>query len=494
MSFGIDSTVIAVVTIVIAIVALIGFVASRLRTVPSNEVLIVVGKGLGKNKAAGTDGREAQDQVYFSGRALVLPVLQKAFTLSLKQRQVPLNVTGQDKNFIKVNVVASINFKFADSEADVRKAAQRFLTHTDAELNHSIQQSLEGSLRSIVGSMTIEDINSNRAQFQGEVLSSAKTELADQGIHVDVLNISDIQTPGSTYLEDLAKPEAARVRQIASVKEAEARQASEFARIHAETNVAEKDKELKIKKSGFQAETDRQQAVADAAGQISKAEQDVSVAKLQKGALTQQALVEAERLDITQKKPADAAAYAARVKAEGERDAAKATAEGTAYQKTTLAKADQEAAVYAAKGMSESVKLEANAAAEAITVKGVAEAATITAVGAAKASASEKQAKALNEYGPNALAFEVAARMPEIVRAVAEPMSNIENYTVISTDGASESTKQIGNVLTELPAMIKAATGIDITSLITGMAGGKVVAGQIEAPEPALVKEDALVS
>lgn len=490
----IDNTVIAVVTIVVSIVALIGFVASRLRTVPSNEVLIVVGKGLGKNKTVGTDGREAQDQVYFSGRALVLPVLQKAFTLSLKQRQVPLNVTGQDKNFIKVNVVASINFKFADSEEDVRKAAQRFLTHTDAELNHSIQQSLEGSLRSIVGSMTIEDINSNRAQFQGEVLSSAKTELADQGIHVDVLNISDIQTPGSTYLEDLAKPEAARVRQIASVREAEAHQTSEFARINTAANVAEKDKDLKIKVAGFQAETDRQQAVADAAGQISKAEQDVQVAKLEREALTQQALVEAERLDITEKKPADAAAYAARVKAEGERDAAKATAEGNAYGKTTLAKADQEAAVYDATGKAESVRLAANAEAEAISVKGAAEATSIEAVGAAKAAAAEARAKALNGYETNALAFELSARMPEIVRAAAEPMSNIDNYTVISTDGASESTKQIGNVLTELPALIKSATGVDIMSVMAGMAGGKVVSGQIEAGAPAPAKEDALVS
>lgn len=493
MSFGIDSTVLAVVTIVIAFVAIGGFIASRLRTVPSNEVLIVVGKGLGKKKGAGPEGVDAHDQIYFSGRALVLPVLQKAFSLSLKQRQVPLNVTGQDKNFIKVNVVASMNYKFLDKPADVRKAAQRFLTHSDAELNHSMQQSIEGSLRSIVGSMTIEDINSNRAQFQNEVLSSAKIELAEQGIHVDVLNISDIQTPGSTYLEDLAKPEAARVRQIASVREAEARQASEFARINTETNVAEKDKELKIKKAGFQAETDRQQAVADAAGQISKAEQDVQVARLEREALTQQALVEAERLDITEKKPADAAAYAARVKAEGERDAAKAKAEGTAYEKTTMARASKEATVLEATGKAESVKLEANADAEATSVKGTAEAASIEAVGAAKASAAEARAKALNGYDSNALAFELAARLPEIVRAAAEPMSNIDNYTVISTDGASESTKQIGNVLTELPALIKSATGIDIMSVVSGMAGGKVVSGQIEASDPAPAKEDALV-
>lgn len=483
-----NTTVISVVLMVIAVVALLGFIASRLRTVPSNEVLIVVGKGFGQNK----DG--AQDRVYFSGRVLVLPVLQKAFKLSLKQRQVPLNVTGQDKNFIKVNVIASMNFKFADTDEGVRKAAQRFLTHTDEQLNHALQQALEGSLRSIIGSMTIEAINSNRAQFQDEVLASAKKELAEQGIHVDILNISDIQTPGSTYLEDLAKPEAARVRQIASVKEAEARQISEFARIEAETKVAEKDKDLAIKKAGFQAETDRQQAVANAAGQISKAQQDVQVAKLEREALTEQALVEAERLDITQKKPADAAAYSARVKAEGERDAAKAKAEGEAYEKTTMARASKEAAVLEASGKAESVKLEANADAEATKVKGKAQAESTEAVGVAQAKAAEAQALSLNQYTPNALAYELATRMPEIVRAAAEPMSNIDNYTVISTDGASDGTKQIANVVTQLPSIIKEATGIDVASLFGGSLGGAAAAKQIDAGSNEAPKEDVLVS
>jgi flotillin len=482
-----NTTVITVVLLVIAVLALLGFIASRLRTVPSNEVLIVVGNGLGQNK----DG--AQDRVYFSGRVLVLPVLQKAFKLSLKQRQVPLNVTGQDKNFIKVNVIASMNFKFADTDEGVRKAAQRFLTHTDEQLNHSIQQSLEGSLRSIVGSMTIEDINSNRAQFQEEVLASAKKELADQGIHVDILNISDIQTPGSTYLEDLAKPEAARVRQIASVKEAEARQISEFARIETETKVAEKDKDLAIKKAGFQAETDRQQAVADAAGQISKAEQDVNVAKLEREALTERALVEQERLDIEVKKPADAAAYKTRAEADASRDASKASAEGRAFERTTMADAEKSAAISAATGESESVKLQAVADAEAITVKGKAQAASTEAIGLAEAKSVEAKAASLNKYTTNALAYELATRVPEIVRAAAEPMSNIDNYTVISTDGASDGTKQIANVVTQLPSIIKDATGIDVLSLFGGALGGAAAAKQIDAPHEA-PKEDVLVS
>ncbi|MFC5099136.1 flotillin domain-containing protein [Amycolatopsis plumensis] len=95
-----------------------------------------------------------------------------------------------------------------------------------------------------------------------------------------------------------------------------------------------------------------------------------------------------------------------------------------------------------ATGKAESVKLEANADAEATSVKGLSEAKSIEAVGAAKASAAEARAKALNGYDSNALTFELAARLPEIVRAAAEPMSNIDNYTVISTDGASDATSK----------------------------------------------------
>lgn len=508
MNFSPDNTVIAVITIVIAFVAIAAFIASRLRTVPSNEVLILVGKGLGKKNPAKAEtpadeadaianGRDSsQDKIHFAGRVFVIPVLQKAFVMSLKQRQVELTVTGQDSKFINVSVIASLNFKMADTEDDVRKSAQRFLTHSDAELKESIQNSLEGSLRSIIGSMTVQEINSERAKFQEMILTTAKTELAEQGIQIDVLNIKDIKTPGEVnYLAELSKPEAARVAQLARVAESQAKQTSEAARIAQEESTANRQKELTLKIAANKAETDRAEAIADAAGSISKAQQDVEVAKLEREALTQQALVEAERLDISEKKPADAAAYAARVKAEGERDASNAKAEGDAFQKTTLAKANQEAAVFDATGKADAVRLAADAEAGAITVKGTAEATSIEAVGAAKATAAEARAQALNLYSSNALAFEVAARLPEIVRAAAEPMSNIDNYTVISTDGASDATKQVGNVITELPALIKSATGIDIMSVISGMAGGKVAAGHsIQAAESAPVRAAAQAS
>lgn len=500
MNIGTNGTVVAVVIVVIAFVAIASFLASRLRTVPSNEVLIVVGKGLGARAAgpeisAGTSidvesartGRDtSQDRIYFAGRVFVWPVLQKAFPMSLKQRQVELTVTGQDSNFINVSVIASLNFKMADSVADVRKSAQRFLTHTDAELKESIQNSLEGSLRSIIGSMAVQEMNSDRAKLQEMILTTAKAELAEQGIHVDILNIRDIKTPGEVnYLAELAKPEAARVEQMAKVAASEAKQASEQARLAQEENTANREKELALQVAANKAETDRAEAVANAAGEIAKAQQDVEVAKLEREALTQQALVEAERLDISEKKPADAAAYAARVKAEGERDAAKAKAEGDAFEKTTLAKADQEAAVFEATGKAESVKLEAKASAEAITLKGNAEAEALEAVGTAQAKASEATAAALNTYTANALVYELATRMPEIVRAAAEPMASIDNYTVISTDGASDTTKQVGKIVTEIPELLKSTLGIDLTALLSGFVGGKAAGHEIEASAPA---------
>lgn len=83
--------------------------------------------------------------------------------------------------------------------------------------------------------------------------------------------------------------------------------------------------------------------------------------------------------------------------------------------------------------------------------------------------------------------------MPEIVRAAAEPMSNIDNFTVISTDGASDSTKQVGRIVTEIPELLKSALGIDLTAMLGGYVGGKTAGHEIEAAAPAPVKEDALV-
>ncbi|MGK3708798.1 SPFH domain-containing protein [Arthrobacter sp. IK3] len=482
MGFENSGAVIAIVAIVIVFIAILGYAASRLRTVAPDEVLVIVKMGSSKT---GSDGvrDSSNDTIAFAGKVLVLPVVQQDFRLSLKQRQVELTVTGPDKNFINVSVLASLNFKLADSEADIRKSAQRFLTHTDNQLETSIQNSLEGSLRSIIGSMTVQEINSDRAKFMDAVLNTAKAELAEQGIQVDILNIKDIKTNDKDYWDNLSKPETERAAQVAAVAASAAKQVKEAARVAQEEQTARLDKDLAVKKSAFQTEKDTQQAVADAASDLAKAQQDVEIARLQRAALVEEALVQEQKLDISEKKPADARAYAARVDAEGKRDAAKADAEGRAFEKTTMAEAEKSAAVLEAAGNAESLALQAQAEAKAMELKGEAEGKSIKAIGTATAEAEKAKADALTGYSETAIAYILAEAMPEIMKANAEAVAGIDNYTVISTDGASDATKQITRMGAEGLASLKAMTGVDLTQILGSLAGG-VLAGHAAASSP----------
>jgi flotillin len=479
----------AIVAIVVAFLGLLGFIAGRIRRVPPNEALIIVGRGAGRAPAEIGTGQ----RVVIGGRTFVWPVLQQGFSISLEQRQIGITVEGVDKHRIKIAIKASINFKVSGTEEGVRRAAQRFLSQQDL-LTEIIKESLEGSLRSIVGDMTIEQIISDRKSLSDRVVAETKTDLAEQGLQVDLLNISDISTPGSDYLANLGRAEAARARQVAEVSEAEAARASEFARIEAAEQIAERQKALSLKQAGIKAETDRANAEAEAAGLLAKAEQDKLVAVQERDALSEQALVTQERLDIEIRKPAEAEAYAEVQRANAQRDAANAATEADAYKRTKIAEANKVAAVQDAEAAATGVRFAGEAErdrkvalAAGVRAEGEARAAAIQAEGVADAAATDAKAEALKKYGEAALAQEIISRLPEIVRAAAEPIASIDTLTVVSTDGASAMTKTVGQVLGEGTEVVKSLTGLDVSSILAGLAGGRIVAGHEAAPVTAKV-------
>jgi len=198
--------------------------------------------------------------------------------------------------------------------------------------------------------------------------------------------------------------------------------------------------------------------------------------------------VEQERLDITVRKPAEAEAYATVQAATAERDAANAATEADAFKRTKIAEANKVAAVQDAEAAAEAVRLagiaerdKQVALAAGIRAEGEARAAAIAAEGLAEAQAIDAKAEALKKYGEAALASEIIARLPEITRAVAEPLAAIGNLTVVSTDGASAVTKTVGQVASEVPAVVKNLTGLDLTALLGGMAGGAAGAAAADA-------------
>jgi flotillin len=469
MSDGI--TVLAVLALILAFVAVIVLITRRIRRVPPNEALVIVGRGAGKGAAAADGGQ----RVVVGGRVFVWPVLQQGFAISLEQRQIGITVEGVDKNRIKLAIKASINFKVRGDEEGVRRAAQRFLSQ-QATLTDVINQSLEGSLRAIIGDMTIEQIISDRKSLQDAVVASTKTDLAEQGLQVDLLNISDISTPGSDYLSNLGRAEAARARQVAEVKEAEARQVSEFAQIQAMEAIAVRQRDLALKQAGIKAETDRANAQADAAGRLARAEQDKLVATLERDALAERARVTEEQLDIDVRKPAEAGAYAQVQQATAARDALNANTEAEAFRRTKIAEANKTAAMNDAEAAAQTTIKAGNAErdrqlaeAQAIEALGLARAAAAKAEGLAAAEATRAQAQALREQGDAVLAQQVIAVLPEVVKAAADPIAAIKQLTVVSTEGASALTKTVGQVLGEGTEVVRSLTGVDLSQVVAGL-------------------------
>lgn len=464
-------TIYAVIALVVVLFVLVAFIAKRLRRVPPNEALIIVGRGAGKGS------EDVNQRVVVGGRVFVWPILQQGFSISLEQRQIGITVEGVDKNRIKIAIKASINFKVRGDEEGVRRAAQRFLSQQEL-LTEIIKESLEGSLRSIVGDMPIEQIISDRKGLSDRVVDSTKTDLSEQGLQVDLLNISDISTPGSDYLANLGRAEAARARQIAEVSEAEARRVSEFAVIEATEQIAERQKALDLRKAIIKAETDRANEQANASGQLTRAEQDRIVATEQREALSEQAKVTEEELDISVRKPAEAAAYAQVQEATADRDATNAATEAEAYKRKIIAEANKTAAIQDAEAAAETVRRQGEAErdrqvalATGIKADGEARAFAIEATGRAEAIATDLKAEALKKYGEAALVQELIERLPEIVRAAAEPVGSIQGMTVISTDGASAVTKTVTSVLAEGQEIVKQLTGVDIADLLSRAAG-----------------------
>lgn len=321
--------------------------------------------------------------------------------------------------------------------------------------------------------MTIEQIISDRKSLSDRVVSETKADLIEQGLQVDLLNISDISTPGSDYLQNLGRSESARARQVAEVSEAEAARVSEFAKIEASERIAEREKELRLRQASIKAETDRANAEAEAAGQFARAEQDRLVAQQEREALIEQALVTQERLDIEIRKPAEADAYAKVQQANAIRDTENAATDAEVYKRTRTAEANKVAAVQDAEAAAAAVRYSGEAdrdrqiaLAAGIRAEGDARAAAIQAEGLAEAAATDAKAQALQKYGEAAIAQEIISRLPEIVRAAADPISNIEKLTVISTDGASAVTKTVGSVLGEGTEVLKTLTGIDLQQLV----------------------------
>src|SRR6185437_11443658 len=396
-------------TVIIGVgaVALVFFVfliiwASRYTKVGPNQVLVISGR---KHRIADADGnvREVGFRVVKGGGVFVWPVVEKVDILSLElltiDVQTPEVYTSKGVP-VKVDGVAQTKVKGDD--ISIATAAEQFLSKGVDEIKNIAMQTLEGHLRAILGTMTVEEIYQNRDAFASKVQEVAAGDMANMGLGIVSFTIRDIRdTQG--YLDALGKPRIAQVKRDAQIAQAEAdrdamikssqaTQAGQEAKFAADSKIAEAQRDYQSNVAGYQATVNQKKAEADLAydlqkyktGQLVKAEevQVEIVAKQKQIELQQQEILHKQReLEANVQKPADAERYKVETLANARKFQLETEAAGSASasKATGFANAD----VSKATGMAE---------AEANKARGLAEAAIIEAQG--KATAESMRVKA----------------------------------------------------------------------------------------------------
>src|SRR5437764_4429177 len=264
-----SSLIIAIVGAVLLVLFIAMFVLSRIKVAGPNEAFIVTGrKGRSIRAADGTTVTDLSGQKVVMGAAVfVMPVVQRLHQLDLSSREFPVSVTGAvTQQGIRCDADAVAIVKVGGTAEMIRPAAQRFL-HQQDRIEMFTGQVLSGALRSVVGRLTVEQIIRDRAAFAAHVAEEAETALTHQGLILDAFQLEDIRTAGS-YLQDLGRPEAARVLKAAAIAEAQARQTAETERMKAEEAIAESSRNLALKQAEVQAEIDAAKARSAAAGPL----------------------------------------------------------------------------------------------------------------------------------------------------------------------------------------------------------------------------------
>ncbi|WP_315211273.1 SPFH domain-containing protein [Actinomyces massiliensis] len=447
----------AIIALVVLAVLLGLYMLSRVVVVPSNLTGLVAGST-----------RNGEIKIIRpGGRDFVLPIIQSIQYLPFTQNTIGFRVTAEDENKINVDVSAVAAVKVGDSDEQVRAAAKRFLgkPNTDQAIADSARNALIGSLRSIVGHMTITDLISDRDALQQNVFDDAKSVMANMGLEIDVLQISEITDEGG-YIESLGVPEQQRVEKDARIARANAEREAKDAEVTSRQQIAERERDLSLRQAQLKSETDKAQAEADSAGPLARAAKEREIAIIgQEAAQAKAALTERE-LDSTVRKPADAARYQREQEAEASKAEAIRRAEAEAERTRLDAKADAEATVARAEANARATAARAKAEAEAIAARGRAEAEAVQAAGEAEAKAMSDKADALAKYGEAATQQMVLDKAPDIARALAEPMGSVKDMSIISTDGASALPKAVAGNVEQLNAVMRSLTGSDLTDML----------------------------
>ena len=459
-----------VVLVVIGMLAAMMLLSKNYIKVSPNQAAVISGR---RRKL--TDGTVVGYRQVRGGATLVIPFLEKVEYLNLNVLTVPLVTTrAYTVQGVPVSVKAVANIKIKGDDQSLRAAAERFLGMPPQEFHQLIFQTLEGHLRAILGTLTVEEINNDRQSFAHKLTTEAAGDLVKMGIGLDALTIQEISDEEG-YLDALGKRRTAEVKRDAEIGQAEANrdskikaslalQEGEKVRLETEAQIAQSQRETEIQKAQVQAEIEAERAKAGQAGPLAeaKAQQQVTVEELRVEKVRTQEMISVQEQEVLRKekeleanvvKQAEADRRAAVLRAQGLQESQILEAEGR--KQALIATAEAEAQKLQREGQGRATAIEAEGRAEAeriravglaeaekLQAQGLAQAKSIEAQGLAEAAAIKEKAAAWREFNDAARLQTILEKLPAIIessapvyQAEAEPLGKIDKVVMIDQGG-----------------------------------------------------------
>ncbi len=484
-----------IIGIVAAALLIIIFMCNYIK-VPPNVALIVSGRKH-KYKVKADNGQTVVKKFGYrivrGGATFVIPFFERVDKLNLGIMQVDIKTTQPvpSQEYIGVLVDGVANIKIGSDDVSVATAAEQFLGWKQQEIASVAMQVLEGNMREIIGRMTISDLVQNRDKFANETQNAATTDMRNMGleiVNITIQNFSD----NNGVLDTLAVKNIAEKKRDADIARAEAErdtlirqsiaeQEGNRARAQAHATMAEQDKELELRRAQFRAEQDRAKAEADLAYQVqqenSRKALETERAEAELIRLQKETELQAQQVQIQREK----LSIEVRERAEAERDAKIAAAE--AERMVTQARAEAE--LYKAEKEAEANLISAQREAEAKFVLAQKEAEAIRLKGEAEAEAMLKKAEAMKQYGQAAMMQMVIDKLPDMAKAVSEPLSKTDKIILFGEGGATSMAKDTAGTMLQTFEAVKDAVGLDIPKMLKDVTTGGLIGKAVSDDEKA---------
>jgi len=477
-----------IVGLIVISIIFLSYFASRLRKVGPNEAMIVSGRKCWLYDPTTDTRTRLGFSIVKGGRTLVMPVLERVDFLSLELMTLDVLVSrAYTKEGVPVTVEGVAQIKVKGDDISIATAAEQFLSKSATEMSNVALQTLEGHLRAILGTLTPEQINSDRDAFAQEVQTVSAGDLAKMGLQIVSFTVKEIRDEEG-YLDALGvRPTAERKRDAtigealatrdAAIQTAQAKQASREAELLADTRIKEAEKSFKVQTAAYDAESDQKRAAADLAYAL---QQNITQQAVKEQEIEVQVVEKKKQIEVQEQEVArrEKELLATVVKpAEAERQRIRTLADATKFQTLTQAEGQAEAIRSVGRAEADATQAKGMAQAEVLRIQGLAQAEVIRAQGLSEAEAMEKKAKAWAQYSQAAIIQQLIDVLPQVAAAIAEPLTRTERIVVISGGGdgagASRVTQDITNIIAQVPAAVEALTGIDLVETIRNLPGVK---------------------